>query len=154
MAAKAATVTIPIVFGVAADPVELGLVTSLNRPGGNVTGVANMNIEVAAKRLELLHALVPSASSIGLLVNPSSPSLAQSFERAVMAAARTLGRKLHVLKASNERDIEIAFSSFGRLRVALVIMPDVFFNSWSEKIARLTVQHSVAAIYQYRKFVE
>jgi putative ABC transport system substrate-binding protein len=154
MAAKAATAAVPIVFGVAADPVELGL-ASLNRPGGNVTGVTNMNIEVAPKRLELLHALVPSTSSIGLLVNPSSPSIAEPFERAVMAAARALGRELHVLQASNERDLETAFSSLGRLRVGgLVIMPDIFFNSWSEKIAALTVQYSVAAIYHYRKFVE
>jgi len=155
MAAKAATATIPIVFGVAADPVELGLFASLSRPGGNVTGVTNMNIEVAPKRLELLHALVPSTSIIGLLVNPSSPSVAEPFERAVIVAARALGRELHVLRASNERDLEAAFSSLGKLRVGgLVIMPDIFFNGRSEEIAALTVRYSVPAIYHYRKFVE
>src|SRR5712692_3980638 len=113
--AKAATATIPIVFGVAAAPVEVGLVASLNRPGVNVTGVTNLNVEVGPKRLELLHELVPTATNIALLVNPTSPSIAEPFSRALQAAARALGLQLHVLHASSEREIEVAFATLVKL---------------------------------------
>ena len=105
VAAKAATATIPIVFGVAVDPVEVGLVASLNRPGGNLTGVTNLNVEVGPKRLELLHELVPTATIIALLVNPTNPTVAEPTTRDLQAAARTLGLQLHVLHASTEHEI-------------------------------------------------
>jgi len=103
-AAKAVTSTIPIVFGVAVDPVQLGLVASLNRPGGNLTGVTNLNVEVGPKRLELLRELLPSATLIAVLVNPTNPTISEPFLRDLQVAARTLGLKLHVLHASTERD--------------------------------------------------
>jgi putative ABC transport system substrate-binding protein len=106
VAAKAATATIPIVLGVAVDPVEVGLVASLNRPGGNLTGVTNLSVEVGPKRLELLHELVPTATIIAVLVDPTGPALADPFSRAVQTAAHTLGLQLNVLHASTERDLE------------------------------------------------
>ncbi len=151
--AKAATATIPIVFGVAADPVEVGLVASLNRPGGNVTGVTNLNVEVGPKWLELLHELVPTATNIALLVNPTSPSIAEPFSRALQGAARALGLQLHVLHASTERDFDTVFATLVQLRAGgLVIMPDVFFNARSDQLAALTVRHAVPTIYHYREF--
>jgi putative tryptophan/tyrosine transport system substrate-binding protein len=124
VAAKAATATIPIVFGIAADPIEIGLVASLNRPGGNATGITNLNVEVAPKRLELLHEVVPTATSFALLVNPTSPSIAEPFSRALQGAARALGLQLHVLNASTERDFDTAFATLGRLRAGgLLMMP-------------------------------
>jgi ABC-type uncharacterized transport system substrate-binding protein len=153
VAAKAATATIPIVFGVAVDPVEVGLVASLNRPGGNLTGVTNLNVEVGPKRLELLHELVPTATIIALLVNPTSPSIAEPFSRALQEAARALGLQLHVLRASTERDFDTIFATLVQLRAGgLVIMPDVFFNARSEQLAALTVRHAVPSIYHYREF--
>ncbi len=106
LAARAATATIPIVFGVAVDPVEVGLVASLSRPGGNLTGVTNLNAEVGPKRLELLHELLPSATSLGVLVDPTSPTLAEAFLRDLQPAADALGVHLHVLHASTESDLE------------------------------------------------
>jgi putative ABC transport system substrate-binding protein len=153
VAAKAATATIPIVFGVAVDPVEIGLVASLNRPGGNLTGITNLNVEVAPKRLELLHEVMPAATSFALLVNPTSPSITEAFSRALHAAARALGLQLHVLNASTERDFDTAFATFGQLRAGgLLIMPDVFFNARSEQLAALTIRHAVPAVYHYRDF--
>jgi putative ABC transport system substrate-binding protein len=111
LAAKAATATTPIVFGVAVDPVEVGLVASLNRPGGNVTGVTNLNAEVGPKRLELLHELLPKVTIIAVLVDPTSPALAEPFVRDLQAAARTLGLQLHVLHASTERDFGMVFAT-------------------------------------------
>ena len=153
VAAKAATATIPIVFGVAVDPVEVGLVASLTRPGGNLTGVANLNVEVGPKRLELLHELVPTATIIAVLENPTSPT-AEPFSRALQPAARALGLQLHVLLASTDRDFDTVFATLVQLRAgALVISPDTFFNTRSEQLAVLALKHAVPAIYQYRPFV-
>jgi putative ABC transport system substrate-binding protein len=122
LAAKAATSTIPIVFGVAVDPVKVGLVASLNRPGGNLTGIASLNVEVGPKRLELLHEVVPSATSMALLVNPTNPSMAEPFSRALQAAAGVLGLQLHVLHASSEREIEAAFETLVKLRAGGLVI--------------------------------
>jgi putative ABC transport system substrate-binding protein len=153
LAAKAATATIPIIFGVAVDPVELGLVASLNRPGGNLTGVTNLNVEVGPKRVELLHELLPSATLIAVLVNPTNPTIGEPFVRDLEAAARTLGLKLHVLHASTERDFDTVFATLVQLRAgALVISPDQFLTSRIEQLARLTLRHGVPAISQLRQF--
>src|SRR5262245_35800556 len=152
VAAKAATTTIPIVFAVAVDPIKTGLVASLSRPGGNLTGVTNLNVEVGQKRLELLHELLPTATIIAVLVNPTSPTT-EPFLRALQPAARALGLQLHVLNASTDRDFDTVFATLGRLRAgALVISPDLFFNTRSEQLAALALQHAVPAIYQYRPF--
>jgi putative ABC transport system substrate-binding protein len=153
LAAKAATTTIPIVFETGTDPVQLGLVTSLNRPGGNITGVTQLIVEVAPKRLELLHELVPTARVIGLLVNQAAPALAQAQLRAIQSAADTLGLELQVLNASSERDFDAAFANLIRLRAGgLVISADSVFLRGMEQLATLTVRHAVPAIYQYREF--
>ena len=154
LAARTATATIPIVFFVAADPVQLGLVTSLSRPEGNLTGVVTLNVEVAAKRLELLHELVPTATIVALLVNPSNTALAETTTIQLEAAARTLGLQFHVLHASSDRELDTAFAALVQLRAgALVIGADPLFNSRSEQLAELTIRHRVPAIYQFREFV-
>ena len=153
LAAKAATGEIPIVFGIAIDPVELGLVASLNRPGGNLTGVTSLNIEVAPKRLELMHELLPSVTSMALLVNPAVPATAEPVSRSSQAAAQALGLKLHTVHASSDRDFDAVFERLTQLRVgALVIGPDTFFTSRSGQLAKLTVRHEMPAIYQFREF--
>jgi putative ABC transport system substrate-binding protein len=151
LAAKATTTTIPTVFTTSGDPVRLDLVTSLSRPGGNVTGVTQTNAEIAPKRLQLLHELVPAASVIALLVNPANPNLAGSKE--LQAAAHTLGLKLHVLNASSETDFDGVFAKLIQLRVGgLVIGGDPLFTNRSEQLAALTVRHAVPAIFQNRDF--
>jgi putative ABC transport system substrate-binding protein len=151
-AAKAATATVPIVFTTGLDPVKEGLVASLNRPGGNLTGVTALAVEVAPKALELLHKLVPAATVIALLVNPTNPS-AQALSRDLQTAARTLGLQLHILHASTERDFDTVFATFLQLRAGgLVIGTDGFFNTQSERLATLTVRHAVPAIFPYREF--
>ena len=153
VAAKAATREIPVVFGTGADPVEVGLVASLNRPGGNVTGVTALNLEVAPKRLELMHELLPSVTSMALLVNPAVPALAEPISRSSQAAAQALGLQLHTVHASSDRDFDAVFEKLTQLRVgALVIGPDNFFTSHSEQLAKLTVRHEMPAIYEFRKF--
>lgn len=155
VAAKAATGTIPIVFEVATDPVKIGFVASLDKPGGNLTGVANLNVEIGPKRLELLHELLPTVTVIAVLVNPANPALFEPFVRSLQAAASGLGLELHVLNASTERDLDTVFAALVQLRAgALVIGPDTFFNSHIEQIAALTIGHAVPAVYQYRPFVE
>jgi len=150
-AAKAATATIPIVFGVSVDPVKVGLVASLNRPGGNLTGVTNLNVEVGPKRLELLHELLPAATTIAMLVNPTSPSTAEPSSRTLQAAPRALGLQLHVLHASTERDFDTVFATLVQLRAGgLVITADTFFLAHSEQLAALTVRHVVPTVYAYR----
>jgi len=124
LAAKAATTTIPIVFETGTDPIQLGLVTSLNRPGGNITGVTQFIVEVAPKRLELLHELVPTARTIGVLVNLAAPAVAQAQLRAIQSAANTLGLELQVLNASSAQDFDAAFANLSRLGAGgLVIAP-------------------------------
>jgi len=153
LAAKAATTTIPIVFEVASDPVELGLVTSLARPGGNITGVTSLNAEVGPKRLELLHELVPTATVVGLLVNPTNPNLAELTTKNLHAAARSLGLKMHILHASADRDFDTVFATLNQLRAgALVIGTDPFFSSRLEQLATLTARHAVPTVYQFREF--
>jgi putative ABC transport system substrate-binding protein len=153
LAAKAATGEIPIVFGVGVDPVELGLVASLNRPGGNVTGVTSLNFEVAPKRLELLRELLPSVTSMGLLVNPAVPANAGAVARLSQAAAQGLGLQLHVVRASSDGDFDAIFEQLVQRRVgALVIGPDTFFTARSEQLAKLTVRHAMPAVYEFREF--
>ena len=154
LAAREATTIIPILFYIGANPVEVGLVTSLSRPGGNLTGVVTLNVEGVAKRLELLHELVPTATIIAALVNPTAPVLAETMTRDLQAAARTLALELHVLHASSEREIDTAFTTLVQLRAgALVIGTDALFNSRSEQLAGLALRHAVPAIYQFREFV-
>jgi len=153
LAAKAATTTIPIVFEMAGDPVRLGLVASLDRPGGNVTGVANLGIQMTPKRLQLLHEAVPTARVVALLVNPANPSVAETQLREARSAARTLGVDLHVLNASTERDFDSVFANLIQSRAdGLVIAADPLFTSWSKQLAELAVRHAVPAIYGLRDF--
>jgi putative tryptophan/tyrosine transport system substrate-binding protein len=152
-AAKAATATIPIVFTTAVDPVQLGLVASLARPGGNLTGVTTLNMELLPKRLELLHQVSPAATVLGLLVNPTN-SDAETVVHDSRAAARTLGLELHVVKASTEDVFEYAFASLAQEGVGgLVIAPDPFFVSRSEKLAGLALRHRLPAAFEFRQFV-
>jgi putative tryptophan/tyrosine transport system substrate-binding protein len=152
LAGRAATTTIPIVFYTGGDPVQLGLVTSLSRPGGNLTGVVTLNVELAAKRLQLLHELVPAANIIALLVNPTDSNVETTL-KSLRGAARDLGLQVHVLRASTEREIDNAFAVLSQLKAGgVVIGPDVFFNTRSEQLGALASRHGVAAIYQYRAF--
>ncbi|MFZ2143325.1 MAG: ABC transporter substrate-binding protein [Xanthobacteraceae bacterium] len=153
LAAKGATSAIPVIFRIGADPVMLGLVASLNRPGGNVTGVTSLSVEVGPKRLEVLHEFVPAATVVALLLNPTSP-FAETLSRDFQQAGRILGLRTHVLHASSERDLSSTFADLLQLRVGgLVIGSDVFFNTRSEQLAALTVSHAMPAVYQYREFV-
>ena len=154
LAAKAATTTIPIVFETGGDPVQLGLVASLNRPGGNVTGVTQLNSVVIPKRLELPQELLPTAGVMALLVNPNDPVNAEIQSREALAAAHTLGLKLHVLNARTENDLDSVFANLIHLRAGgLVICGDALFNSRTKQLAALTVQHALPAVYQWREFV-
>jgi putative ABC transport system substrate-binding protein len=151
-AAKAATATIPVVFTTIADPVQIGLVASLNRPGGNVTGVTILSVEVGPKLLELLHGVVPSATTIALLVNPTNPN-AETQSKNTQEAARRLGLELHVLNASTERDFDAVFEKVRELRAgALLIGQDVFFNAESAQLGVLTVRHAIPAIFPLPEF--
>jgi putative tryptophan/tyrosine transport system substrate-binding protein len=150
---KAAITTIPIVFTMAGDPVQGGLVESLARPGGNVTGITQLNEEVAPKRLQIMRELLPAATMIGALVNPTNPQN-ESLLKDLHTAADTLGFQLHVLNASAERDFDVAFATLAQLRAsALVIAPDGFLLSQSEQLAALAVRHAVPTIFQDRPFV-
>ena len=152
LAAKVATTTVPIVFELSSDPVQLGLVTSLNRPGGNATGVTSLNLQVGSKKLELLHELVPNAIVMGMLVNPDNPD-AEAQSRDAQAAARKLGLELHIVHARTERDFGAVFATLVKLRAgALVIAPDAIFNNWSQQLGTLTLHYAVPAISPYRDF--
>jgi putative tryptophan/tyrosine transport system substrate-binding protein len=152
LAAKAATARTPIVFGIGNDPVGLGLVASLNRPGGNATGVTSVNVEIAPKRLELLREVLPSATNVAFLVNATSP-LTEMMVRTSQAAADANGMRLLVLHASNERDFSGVFQTMIEQHVgALVIAPDNFFTGHIKQLAELTVRHALPAIYEFRRF--
>jgi putative ABC transport system substrate-binding protein len=151
-AAKAATGTIPIVFQIGNDPVQLGLVASLNRPGGNLTGLTSLSDEVGPKRLEVLHELVPAATVIAVLVNPTNPT-AENNTGVMQEAARTLGLQLHVLGASTERDFGTVFATLLQLRAGgLVISADALFIGRSEQLAALALRSAVPTIFQNREF--
>jgi putative ABC transport system substrate-binding protein len=152
LAAKAATSTIPIVFSIGVDPIAFGLVSSLNRPGGNITGITNLNLELGPKQLEVLRELLPDATVMAALVNPTNPN-AETHSNDLQAAARTLGLQLHVLHASTEGDLDSVFASLSQIRAsALVIGSDAFFVSRSAQLGALTARHRVPAIYQFREF--
>jgi putative tryptophan/tyrosine transport system substrate-binding protein len=151
-AAKAATSTIPIVFTTIADPVQIGLVDSLNRPGGNVTGVTLLSVEVGPKLLELLRGALPSSTIMALLVNPTNPNV-ETQSRTLLAAALKLGLQVHVLNASAVPDFDAVFAKLQELRVeALMVSQDPLFNGQSEQLAALTVRHRMPAIYQLKQF--
>jgi ABC-type uncharacterized transport system substrate-binding protein len=152
LAAKAATTTIPIVFVVGADPVKTGLVANLNRPGGNVTGVSFFSNELAAKRLGLLHELLPQATVIAVLVNSSFPDAADQL-RDVQEAARTLGLRIRVLNASTESEIDTGFATLAQQRAdALVLAADPFFTARRKRIVALAARHAIPAIYDLREW--
>jgi putative ABC transport system substrate-binding protein len=152
LAAKAATRTIPIVFAVGVDPVEAGLVASLNRPGGNLTGIHYLSTVLGPKRLEVLHQLAPMATVVAVLVNPSNPN-AEPQVRDLQEAARTLGLQLHVLYASTEHDLEAAFEKLVQAQAgALVVGGDGFFNDRRKQLAALATRHTMPTIYQDREF--
>jgi putative tryptophan/tyrosine transport system substrate-binding protein len=156
MAAKAATRAIPIVFLTGADPVKDGLVTSLNQPGGNLTGVTTLNFEIAPKRLEVLRELLPTTTFMAVLVNPlNNPGVVETDVRQTQTAAHTLGlQMIHVLQASTESDLESAFATLIQRRAGgLVISPDTFFSGKSAEIAALALRHAVPAISPYREYV-
>ena len=153
LAAKAATTTIPIVFVTAGDPIAMGLVASLSRPGGNITGVTSMAVELGPKQLEVVRELVPTAPAIALLVNPDTPANAGPFARAVEAAAANHGIKLHVLHARNDFDLDAAFAALPLVGAgALMIGSDPFFNSRVEQLVTLAERHRVATIYPFREY--
>jgi putative tryptophan/tyrosine transport system substrate-binding protein len=155
LAAKAATTTIPIVFGVGADPVELGLVASLARPGSNATGINFFVADIAAKRLGLLHDLMPKAVRIAVLVNPANASTAEATLRDIPEAARTLGLQIQVLNASTSREIEVAFATIVHDRAdALFVAPDALFISRSVQFATLAARHGIPSTYGTRENVE
>jgi putative tryptophan/tyrosine transport system substrate-binding protein len=153
LAAKAATTTIPIVFQIGANPVEIGLVTSLSRPGGNLTGVVNLNLDVAAKRLELLHELVPAATSIAFLANPTNRMYTENETKEVQSAARVLGLRLIILTASSESDIETAFATLVLDRAdAVLVGADTLFLIYRDQLVAQAARHAVPVVYPYREF--
>ena len=154
LAAKAATTTIPVVFQVGADPVALGLVKSLNRPGGNVTGVTSLNVDLAQKRLEVLHELVPTATTMALLINPATGS-SKTQSQSLLAAGRELGLRLYVLQASSEQEIDAVFASLqGRGINGLVISADPLFAVRNKQLAELSVRFGMPSISPYRAFAK
>jgi putative tryptophan/tyrosine transport system substrate-binding protein len=155
LAAKAATETIPVVFHGSLDPVKAGFVASLNRPGGNLTGVVTLNVDTGQKRLELIHEVVPAVTTMGLLVNPTNKVTAEIQSKDLQAGARTLGLQLRVLHASTEGDFDAAFAALTQMRAGgLVIGTDGFFVSHSVQLAALTLRHAMPAIFQYRAFAD
>ena len=154
LAAKAATSTIPIIFSIGPDPVEIGLVASFNRPGGNVTGFSSLNAELGAKRLELLHQLLPSAERFGILVNPSNRN-SEPLTRDVQATGSAIGRQIEIFTASTIREIDAAFANLLRNRVdALLVSPDPFLDSRRVHLVTLAAHHRLPTIYPFREHVE
>jgi putative ABC transport system substrate-binding protein len=155
LAAKAATATIPIVFVIGADPVKIGLVASLNRPGGNATGINDFGVEIAAKRLGLLHELLPRAASFGVLVNPENPFITESYVAELRTAASAIGRQIEVVSASTNADIDTAFATLVKKRVdALLTSPDSLFVTRRMQLIMLAVRHMLPAIYHRRELAE
>jgi putative tryptophan/tyrosine transport system substrate-binding protein len=155
LAAKAATTTIPIVFETGADPVQLGLVASLNRPGGNVTGVTNISHETAAKRVGLIHELLPGAARFAALVNPNNPLLAEASMKETQAAAVAVGRQLEIFTAGSDGEIDLAFRSIAQKRVeSLLILPDNLFSSRRVQLVIQAARHGVPAMYYDRAHAE
>jgi putative ABC transport system substrate-binding protein len=155
IAAKKATDTIPVVFTTASDPVQIGLVTNLNHPGGNVTGVTQLNASLGPKRLELAHELQPAAADLALLVNPNDPARSEKFIGEVREAATRFGVQLHILRAGTEADIESALAGFSQLKAgALVVGADAFYNANSKLLAEASLRHKVPVIYEYTEFTE
>jgi putative ABC transport system substrate-binding protein len=155
LAAKAATATIPIVFSLGTDPVKIGLVASLNRPGGNATGISDFGVEIAAKRLGLLHELVPAATRFGVLVNPDNPYLTESFVTELQTAASAIGRQIEVVTASTNGDIDTAFATLVKKRAdALLISPDPLFVTRRVQLITLAVRHALPALYHRRELPE
>jgi putative tryptophan/tyrosine transport system substrate-binding protein len=153
LAAHAATKTIPVIFEIAADPVEVGLVASLNQPGGNVTGVTTLNSEISTKRLELLHSLVPATIVLGLLVNPTN-SITQAGIKSLQAAGRQMGLELRVLNASTADEFEARFAELKQSKAeGLLILADPLFSSHAGQLAALSLRYAMPAIYQFREFV-
>jgi len=153
LAAKAATSTIPVIFWIGGDPVELGLVTSLNRPEGNLTGLTTLNHALVAKRMELLHEAAPRTRSVAVLVNPTSPTLTRTTIEDAQGAARSLGLELHILYASTDADLEEAFAKMTRLQAGgLVVGTDAFFSGRLEQLAALSIRNAVPTVYQFREF--
>ena len=153
LAAKTAAKTIPIVFETGNDPIKLGLVASLNRPGGNVTGVTQLNSGLVAKQLEVLHELLPTAKTVALLVNPADPAVADEEIKEATSATQILGLELHVLKASTQEQLEAVFANLSQLQISgLVVGPEAFFTSHIGQLAALAVRHKVPTIYRGREF--
>lgn len=153
IAAKSGTTTIPVVFAVAIDPVKAGFVASLNKPGGNLTGVTNLNVEVTAKRLELVRELIPKATTVALLLNPKNPAVSGPFLKESQATADILGLHVRVLEATTEAEIEPAFARVSQARVdALIVMPDNLFSSRVKQLAELSLSKRVPTIFHYRAF--
>ncbi len=151
-AAKAATVTIPIIFAIGGDPVGFGIVSSLSRPAGNITGVTNFNHELGQKRLELLHEMMPGATRVGLLVNPAT-ALADPMSESARAAAQAMGLELHILQAANEQEIATAFTGLAAVHAdALIVGADAYFAGRSEQIASLAVRNGLAVVGSFRNF--
>jgi putative ABC transport system substrate-binding protein len=155
VAAKAATATIPIVFLLGADPVAAGLVDNLARPGGNVTGVTSMNMELGSKRLELLRELLPATNVIALLGNPTNPTIMEPLSKELQSSADAFGLQLHILNATTEADFDAVFATMSKLRAgALIVAPDALFIGRTERLAALSVRHAIPAIAQFRAFAE
>jgi putative tryptophan/tyrosine transport system substrate-binding protein len=153
LAAQAATTTIPIVFEIASDPIELGLVSGLNKPGGNITGVTTLNLEIGPKRLELLHSVIPSVSLIGLLINPTNPRLAEQNINSFQSAGKSFGLEMQVLRASTEDEFSSAFEELKRIKAGgLLIAADPFFSSHVKQLAALSIRYAVPSVYQFREF--
>jgi putative tryptophan/tyrosine transport system substrate-binding protein len=154
LVAKAATETIPIVFETGSDPVNIGLVSSLNQPGGNVTGVTQMNIIITPKRLELLHELIPSAKVVALLVDPANPTIAAAQSSGVGSAAQSLGLELHVLTATTDRDFDAVFTKLSQLRArGLVVGGGSFLIGRQKQLGALALRHLMPAVGHTREFV-
>ena len=152
LAAKSVTTTIPIVFEMGADPLAIGLVETLKRPGANLTGVTSLNVQVTPKRLEILHEVVPAAAVVAVLVNPTSPTTGSQLKN-LQVAADALGVRLHILHASTQRDFAAVFETLAQVRPGgLVVASDTFFATHAEQLAALTVRHAMPAIHQSRDF--